>query len=100
MTEKRFIEFSTQNIDNGEINNGFNDIKTGEWYYTKDSENSKGICGLLNALHEENLKLKEYVEKLVNADAHWEKKARQRVKELEEEDEKLENKLWNCQNFR
>lgn len=65
MTEKRFIEFSTQNTDDGELNNGFNDIKTGEWYYTKDSENSKSICELLNTLHEENEQLKEE-----NKDSH------------------------------
>ena len=50
---KRFIEFATQNTDNGEINNGFHDIKTGEWYYTKDSENAKKICELLNELCDE-----------------------------------------------
>lgn len=55
---KRFIEFATQNTDNGEINNGFQDIKTGEWYYTKNSENAKKICDLLNTLHEENQSLK------------------------------------------
>ena len=55
---KRFMEFATQNTDNGEINNGFHDIKTGEWYYTKDSENAKKICELLNELHEENQRLK------------------------------------------
>lgn len=58
MTEKRFVEFATQSIDNGEINNGFYDIKTGEWYYTKDSENAKKICDVLNELHEENRQLK------------------------------------------
>ena len=62
MTNERFIEFATQNTDNGEINNGFQDIKTGEWYYSKDSENAKKICGLLNELHEENQQLKEDVE--------------------------------------
>ena len=55
---KRFMEFATQNTDNGEINNGFHDIKTGEWYYTKDSENAKKICELLNELNEE----KEWLE--------------------------------------
>lgn len=57
---KRFIEFATQNTDNGEINNGFQDIKTGEWYYTKDSENAKKICELLNELNDKNLFLSDF----------------------------------------
>ena len=64
---KRFIEFATQNTDNGEINNGFQDIKTGEWYYTKDSENAKKICDLLNELNNEvksqSLVIKGYQER-------------------------------------
>ena len=51
------------------------------------------VVECLNKLHEENLKLKEYVENLVNADAHWEKKARQRVKELETENKQLKKEL-------
>ena len=58
----RFIEFATQNTDNGEINTGFHDIKTGEWYYTKDSENAKKICQLLNELFSENKSLKQQLE--------------------------------------
>ncbi len=58
MTAKRFIEFTTQNTDNGEINNGFHDIKTGEWYHTIDNQNATKLCGLLNELHEENEQLK------------------------------------------
>ena len=57
---KRFIEFATQSTDNGEINNGFHDIKTGEWYYTKDSENAKEICELLNELHDTNQELYDF----------------------------------------
>ena len=59
MTDERFVEFATQSTDNGEINNGFYDIKTGEWYYTKNSENAKKICELLNELHEENQRLQK-----------------------------------------
>lgn len=58
MTVKRFIEFATQSTDNGEINNGFQDIKTGEWYYTKNSENAKKICDVLNELYEEVMDLR------------------------------------------
>ena len=64
MTAKRFIEFATQQTDNGEINNGFQDIKTGEWYYTKDSENAEKICDLLNKLHEENQHYKHILQDL------------------------------------
>lgn len=63
MTAKRFIEFATQQTDNGEINNGFHDIKTGEWYYTKNSENAEKICGLLNAFYEENQGLQRHIER-------------------------------------
>ena len=62
---KRFIEFATQNTDNGEINNGFQDIKTGEWYYTKDSENAKMLCDLLNGLNDENKRLKQYTKQVL-----------------------------------
>ena len=63
---KRFIEFATQQTDNGEINNGFQDIKAGEWYYTKDSENAKKICELLNELHEENQHIKHLIKQAYN----------------------------------
>ncbi|HIH34890.1 MAG TPA: hypothetical protein HA255_00410 [Methanosphaera sp.] len=59
MTEnKRFIEFATQNTDDGKINNGFYDMQTDEYYYTKDSETAKKICDMLDELHEE----KEWLE--------------------------------------
>ena len=64
MTAKRFIEFATQQTDNGKINNGFQDIMTGEWHYTKDSENAKKICELLNELHEENQSIKKHIGEL------------------------------------
>ena len=62
----RFIEFETQNTDNGEINTGFNDISTGEWYYTKDSENAKKICRLLNKLYEDNIRVKQLITDFYN----------------------------------
>ena len=60
-------------------------------------ERGKAIDGeqlfnLVYELHEENIKLKGYVENLVNADAHWEEKARQRVTELETENQQLYEK--------
>ncbi len=63
MTAKRFIEFTTQNTDNGEINNGFHDIKTGEWYHTIDNQNATKLCGLLNELHEELEPIKKICKK-------------------------------------
>ena len=68
MTEKQFIEFATQNTDNGEITNGFQDIKTGEWYYTKDSENAKKICELLNELNDENQFIKHAINEALSAE--------------------------------
>lgn len=68
MTDKRFVEFATQSTDNGEINNGFYDIKTGEWYYTKDSENAKKICELLNELHEENERFKFILQEAIRTE--------------------------------
>ena len=62
----RFIEFETQNTDNGEINTGFNDISNGEWYYTKDSENAKKICRILNNLYEDNIRVKQLITEAYN----------------------------------
>ena len=88
MTGKRFIEFATQNTDNGEINNGFHDIKTGEWYYTKDSENAKKICDVLNELHEENQGLQssnlEYEDTLGRLE--------EKIEQLKKENNKLHTK--------
>jgi AAA15 family ATPase/GTPase len=66
MTAKRFIEFSTQNTDNGEINNGFYDIETEGWFYTKDSVNARKIVELLNELNEENQTLRAFIKRLTN----------------------------------
>lgn len=59
MTEKRFIEFMTQNSDDGELNCGFCDIVENEWYHTKDRINSKKCVDLLNNLSDENEQLKK-----------------------------------------
>ena len=54
MTKKRFIEFKVTSSDDGELINGFKDIKTNKYYYTKDSKNAKAIIELLNTLLNEN----------------------------------------------
>ena len=51
------------------------------------------VVDLLNAFHEEKQKMKEIIENLVNRDAVWEKKARQQVHELKEENKELKNEL-------
>jgi len=67
MTEnKRFIEFATQNTDDGKINNGFYDMQTDEYYYTKDSENAKKICDMLNELNDENTHIKNTIKEMYN----------------------------------
>lgn len=94
MDEKRFIEFATQNTDNGEINNGFNDIETGGWFYTKDSENAEKICGLLNELHKENEHLKQSFKEVLK-----DLEVRTFDKELlEEKNEQLQQQLNYIQN--
>ena len=70
MTEKRFIEFLTQNTDDGELNTGFMDIVSKKSYHTKDSTNAREICALLNTLADDNEQLKKEVEskqRVINA---------------------------------
>lgn len=82
--------------------------------FKDDWLDDKEVVDLLNALHEENIRLKrdfdscshnwsimydeakEKVEELTKE--KWELK--QENKQLEQENEKLENRLWNCQNVR
>ena len=52
MGEKRFVEFMTQNSDDGELNCGFTDINNHEWYYTKNRVNAKKCVDLLNEQEE------------------------------------------------
>ena len=90
--DKRFIEFATQNTDNGEINTGFHDSKTGEWYYTKDSENAKKICELLNELYDENdiLKQKLKTKYIVN-------KQYEELQKVKKENEQLKQQIKHSQ---
>lgn len=103
MSDERFIEFATQNTDDGEINNGFQDIKTGEWYYTKDSENAKKICGLLNGLQQRNKRFEEKIQRertsFRKTHERWSKEAENKIKELSEENEQCKMMIATLRNI-
>lgn len=68
---KRFIEFLTQNVDDGKLNCGFQDITSGKWYYTLDEQNAKSICEVLNELNDENQAVKDILKELNEIDEFW-----------------------------
>ena len=65
------------------------------------------LCDLLNNLHEENIRLKKDFDSCSHNWALLYDEAKKKVEaltkenwELERENEKLENRLWKCQNVR
>lgn len=98
MTEKRFIEFMTQNSDDGKLNHGFEDMVREEWYHTKDEITAKKCVDLLNEQEEtinelkqrnqrQYKRLKELTELMY--EKQWEK-LENMVEEWEKQDELLE----------
>ena len=83
MTEKRFRYDGVDIEDNVEMVE----------YAICTSEGGSKVTGLLNELVEENEQLKQSIDNLMDSDAWWEKKAKQRVEELEKENEKLKTEL-------
>ena len=71
------------------------------------SYSEQGLEDLLNHLHEENIRLKRDFDSCSHNWALMYDEAKNKVEaltkenwELEQENEKLENRLWNCQNVR
>ena len=83
---KRFIEFMTQNTDDGELNCGFKDIHTEEWYHTKDRVNAKKCIDILSELVTNCNSLKNENEEL--------KKENQEFKSLLDEMSDCNNEIW------
>ena len=55
--------------------------------------NIEQMVECLNNLHEENQELRKGIDQLINDEKYWEKKAKQRVKELEEENQQLKETI-------
>jgi len=80
MTEKRFT------IHNRGLQGQF--IKESGEFLTVDM-----VCEMLNDFYEENEQLKQSINNLMDSNDWWEKKAKQRVQELEKENEQLKSIL-------
>lgn len=98
MTEKRFQIFGSVVEDTLGI------ISITLW---QDKKQQKKFCAELNALHEENIRLKRDFDSCSHNWSMMYDEAKEKVEklteenwELEQENERLENKLWNCQNVR
>ena len=100
MTEKRFYLL---NYNNHPIYDSLLD----EEYNAQFKKQREKICDLLNKLHEENIRLKRDFNSCSHNWALMYDEAKEKVEaltkensELEQENEKLENRLWNYQNVR
>ena len=95
---QRFIEFMTQKTDDGELICGFKDITNDKWYYTKDRENAKGICELLNDLTQKNMEL-EITCKPLFSKRQLHEKNQQLQARLHDKDDLLQKQITVSQNL-
>ena len=102
MTEKRFTANLTHYNTSRNYVEGIKDNQS-----NTELKSIIEIIDLLNELHEENIRLKKEFDSCSHNWALMYDEAKEKVEaltkenwELEQENEKLENKLWNCQNVR
>lgn len=76
-------------------------------YYQNCNDDFMSLCKELNTLYDENIRLKKDFDSCSHNWALLYDEAKEKVEaltkenwELERENEKLENRLWNCQNVR